>query len=59
MYFFMSDREATVHDSVYIKGGGGREEISVYKGPCNPSHLKTPMHLLLLLRLGQVWDTLP
>lgn len=55
----MSDREATVHDSVYIRGGGGREEISVYKGLCNPSHLKPLMHLLLLLRLGQVWDAPP
>lgn len=34
----VSDREVTVHDSVYTGGGG----ISVYKRMCNPSHLKKP-----------------
>lgn len=60
VHLFLCDTDVTAHDdSVYSGRGGGREERCVYKGLCDPSHLKTPMHLLLLFRLGQVRNSQP
>lgn len=54
------DTDVTAHDnSVYSEGKAGGEDMWVYKRLCDPSHLKTPMHLLLLFRLGQVCNSQP
>lgn len=55
VHLSLCDTDVTAHDdSVYSLGDGEREERCVYKGLCDPSHLKTPMHLLLLFRPSQV-----